>query len=79
LTRVNDCSQPGSVLAGTKMLVPNVSGNMIRNTIPCTDPGVRASMPISTEIQLRHSANAITIRQAASTSGALVWARKPST
>ena len=45
--------------------------------MPCTAPGVRASMPTNTEIQHRHSAKPIASRQAASTSGALVSARKP--
>ena len=77
LTSVKDCSQPGIVSIGTNVLVPNVSGNMIRKTIPCTEPGVRAIMPMKTEAQLRHSAKAIAIATAASTSNGLVVARKP--
>src|SRR3954451_9002467 len=45
LTSVNVCSHAGIVSTGTNVLVPNVSGNMTRNAIPWTAPGVRAVMP----------------------------------
>ena len=77
LTFVKLSSQLGSVSTGTKMPVANVSGIRITNMIPCTAPGVRTIIPMNTAAHDRHSANAIASRQAASTSGALVSARKP--
>ena len=47
--------------------------------IPCTAPGVRATMPTHTDAQHMHSANAIDSRPAAATDSTPVVARKPST
>ena len=43
--------------------------------IPCTAPGVRAIMPTNTEIQLKHSANATTMRRGDRATG---WSRSGS-
>ncbi len=59
LTFANACSQPGIELVGTKVLLPNDSGKISRNMMPCTAPDVRAFMPTHTEIQQKHSANAM--------------------
>ena len=56
LTSTNACSQPGMVSAATKTLLPNASGKISRNMIPCTAPGVRTIIPTYTEIQPKHSA-----------------------
>ena len=64
LMATQPCSQSGSVLAGTKVDEPNVSGKTMRNDRPCTAPELRASMPISTDTQHRLTANA-TIRSTA--------------
>ena len=76
---VKVCSQLGSDSTGTNVLAPNVSGNSARNRMPCTAPGVRAIMPMKTEIQHRHSANPIASTTAASTWKTSVSARKPIT
>ena len=77
LTFMNACSQPGTVDVFTKTLLPNDSGSTSRNMMPCTAPEVRAIMPTNTEIQQKHSANAIEIPIAASIANGLVWIRNP--
>src|SRR5476649_1396002 len=52
-------SQVGKVDAGTKVEEPKVSGNTIRNEMPCTAPELLASIPMSTETQHRLTANAM--------------------
>ena len=47
--------------------------------IPCTAPDVRAIMPMNTEIQQKHSANAIEMPTAATAASGLVVTRKPMT
>ena len=77
LTLTNACSQPGIVSVSTNVLLPKLSGSTSRNMIPCTAPGVRAIIPTNTEIQQKHSAKAMEIATAASTSSAEVSTRKP--
>src|ERR1019366_8671142 len=65
LTLMKACNQPGTVEIFTKTLLPNESGSTSRNMMPCTAPDVRATIPTKTEIQQKHSANAIEIPIAA--------------
>jgi hypothetical protein len=65
------------VLTGTNVLEPKVSGNRSSISTPCTEPGVRASIPMNTEVQLRQIAKPIARRHAAATSSTPVLARKP--
>ncbi len=71
------CSQPGIVETRTKVLLPNDSGSTSMNMIPCTVPGVRATMPTHTEIQQKHRANAIDSPSAATSDSGSVAIRKP--
>src|ERR1700712_2808879 len=72
LTFTNDCSQPGSVVVETNTLLPNVSGKMVRNRMPCTEPDVRANMPTSTDTQHRHNAKPTDSAHAARAASGLV-------
>ncbi len=51
LTFTNACSQPGIVEVCTNVLLPNDSGKMSRNMMPCTAPGCATVMPTHTETQ----------------------------
>jgi hypothetical protein len=75
----NACNQPGMVEVGTNVLLPNERGSTSRNMTPCTAPDVRTFMPTHTEIQQKHSANAIDRLMAATADSASVSTRKPIT
>ena len=79
LTLMKACNQPGIDDTGTNVLLPNDSGKMSRNMIPCTDPDVRAIIPTKTEIQQKHSANAIETPIAAIAASGFVVIRNPIT
>src|SRR5579863_9726474 len=74
-TFTNACSQPGIVETRTNVLLPNDSGNTIRNITPCTAPADRTVMPTNTEIQANDSAKQIAIATAASSFSGSVWTR----
>lgn len=69
----NACSQPGSVPVSAKTLLPKVNGNRM----PCTDPAVRAFIPIHTDSHPRHSAKRIASRHPATAAAGFVRMRKP--
>src|SRR5215470_11159615 len=79
LTFTQACNQPGMDEVAAKMLLPNVSGNITRNTRPCTDSGPLATMPTQAVTQHTASANSTTSTNAATAASALVCTRKPST
>src|SRR6185312_5500161 len=61
------CNHSGMVLTGTKAFERNVSGNRIRNEIPCTLEALRAITPKKAKIQLSAQAQTITSRPASTT------------
>ena len=65
----NHSSQAGRVLGETKAFEKNVSGNRMRNEMPCTEPAVRAMTPKKAKIQL--------IAQAQTTTSSPPSAAKP--
>jgi hypothetical protein len=77
LTLTHACSQPGSLAVGTKMLLPNVSGNRIRNAYPWTLVGVLASSPMIDDGQLIAKENSTIRPIAASTASTEPCSRKP--
>src|SRR5215471_12110429 len=71
-------SQPGSVMAGMKTLLPNASGNMTMNPNPCRLCGDFTYRPRSTQIQPTAKPKTNINPTAPSADSGLVAIRKPS-
>ena len=79
LISTNPRSHDGRVFAGTKTLLPNVSGNITSAPSPCTDRGCPTTIASAVNTQHKANANTMTSANVATTASDDVVIRKPST